>query len=82
MAAERRRGEASPSQPPVTGASTDTTMVWAMMANPKVTMARNHSLSRTQVRPMRIPIPAATAPPRGRARNGESPVFTAMRVEA
>ena len=58
------RGEAIPSQPPVIGASTLTVRVWTMMANPKVTIARNHSLSRTQVSPMRMPMNAATAAPR------------------
>ena len=76
------RGEAIPSQPPVTGASTLTVRVWTMMANPKVTIARNHSFSRTQVSPIRIPMNAATAAPRKMVMNGETPHWTAIRVEA
>src|SRR5512137_2114503 len=76
------RLDGMPSQPPVTGASTLTVRVWTMMAKPNVTMARNHSLSLTQVRPMRTPMNAATAAPMKMVTNGDMPLFAAMSVDA
>ncbi len=51
-----------PSQPPVSPESS-TVIVCMIIANPNVTIARNHAFNLTQVKPIRTPITAAKKPP-------------------